>query len=73
MSARGWTRIVGVADGGDTVMIYLPAGVENSPPSSICLAVCNRRELVVVAAQVEPDALAALAAGELNKRRLAGL
>ena len=73
MSGRGWTRIVGVADGGDTVMIYLPTGVENSTPSSICLAVCNNRELVVVAAQVEPDALAALASGELNKRRLAGL
>ena len=73
MSGRGWIRIVGVADGGDTVMIYLPAGVENSMPSSVCLAVCNNRELVIVAARVEPDALAALAVQELAKRKLAGL
>jgi hypothetical protein len=73
MSGRGWTRIVGVADGGDTVMIYLPAGVESSMPSSVCLAVCNSRELVIVAARVEPDALAALAVQELAKRKLAGL
>ena len=44
-----------------------------SMPSSVCLAVCNNRELVIVAARVEPDALAALAVRELDKRKLAGL
>lgn len=73
MNRRGWIRIVGVADGGDTVMIYLPAGAESATPSSVCLAVCSNRELVIVAAQVEPDALAALAVRELDKRKLAGL
>jgi hypothetical protein len=73
MSRRGWIRIVGVADGGDTVMIYLPADVESSAPSGVCLAVCSDRELVIVAARVEPAALAALAARELGKRTLTRL
>jgi hypothetical protein len=73
MSQRGWIRIVGVRDGGDTVMIYLPADVESAAPSGVCLAVCSDRELVVVAAQVDPAALAALVARELNKRTLVSL
>lgn len=73
MARRGWIRIVGVADAGETVAIYLPAGGENAAPSGVCLAVCSDRELVIVAARIEPAALAALAVQELGRRKLAGL
>jgi hypothetical protein len=73
MARRGWIRIVGVADAGETVAIYLPAGGESAAPSGVCLAVCSDRELVIVAARIEPEALAALAVQELGRRKLAGL
>jgi hypothetical protein len=68
MAGRGWTRVVGVADSGDSVLIYLPAQGEDSPPSRVCLAVCNDRELVVVAAGFEAHALAGLIAREMDGR-----
>jgi hypothetical protein len=68
MARRGWTRIVGVADTGDVVLIYLPTQGEDLQPSRVCLAVCNGRELVVVAAGFEATALAGLIAGEMDGR-----
>ncbi len=67
MSRRGWTRIVGVVDHDDTVLIYLPAGSGRSKPSRVCLAVCHERGLVVVAARFRPDALADLIAYEMDR------
>ena len=68
MARRGWTRIVGVADTGDIVLIYLPTQSEDLQPSRVCLAVCNDRELVVVAAGFEANALAGLIAREMDGR-----
>ena len=68
MARRGWTRIVGVADTKDTVLIYLPTGDGDSQPSRVCLAVCNDRELVVVAAGFEAAALADLVSREMDGR-----
>jgi len=68
MTRRGWTRIVGVADTGDIVLIYLPTQDNDSQPSRVCLAVCNSRELVVVAAGIEAKALAGLIAREMDGR-----
>jgi hypothetical protein len=68
MARRGWTRIVGVADTGDIVLIYLPTKGEDLQPSRVCLAVCNGRELVVVAAGFEATALAGLIAREMDGR-----
>ena len=73
MARRGWKRIVGVTEPGDTVLIYLPEGASNAEPSRICLAVCSGRELVIVAAGVDPDALARIADREIGRRRFAGL
>ena len=73
MTGRGWTRIVAVADAGDTVVIYLPADVAGSAPAGVCLAVCSERELVIVAARIEPEELAALALRELGKREFVRL
>jgi hypothetical protein len=68
MARRGWMRIVGVADSGEIVLIYLPTKGEDLQPSRACLAVCNGRELVVVAADFEATALAGLVAGEMKGR-----
>ena len=68
MTRRGWTRIVGVADTGDIVLIYLPTQHNDVQPSRVCLAVCNSRELVVVAAGIEAKALAGLITREMDGR-----
>lgn len=73
MARRGWIRIVGVVDAGETVAIYLPAGGEDAAPSGVCLAVCSGGELVIVAARIEPEELAALAVQALGRQKLAGL
>jgi purine nucleoside phosphorylase len=57
MSRRGWTRIVGVADGHEAILVYVPAAPE---PDRICLSVVTDRELVVVSATLNPDALVEL-------------
>lgn len=49
------TRIVGVADGKDTVMVYVPKDADE--PDRICVAVINVREMVVVSATIRPAAL----------------
>lgn len=69
MELRGWKRLVGVVENGKTVLIYLPAGAEQREPSRICLAVCDRRELVIVAADLEADRLAQLALREIARQR----
>jgi hypothetical protein len=61
MALAGWQRALGVVATGETVLIYLPAGAGNAEPSRFCLAVCNRRELVVVAADIDAHRLARLA------------
>jgi hypothetical protein len=73
MARRGWKRIVGVTEPGDTVLIYLPESATDAEPSRICLAVCSGRELVIVAAGVDPDALAGIATREIARHKLAGL
>ncbi len=73
MVDRGWTRVVGVIDGRNTVLIYLPAGDGNARPDRICLAVGDGHELVVVAARVNGRALTRLVNGAVEKHRLARL
>ena len=66
MGARGWTRVVGVVDGEDTVMIYLPRDTDE--PDEICLAVVSGPKLVVVSAAIRPDAIRALIAHHAGDR-----
>jgi sigma54-dependent transcription regulator len=73
MTLHGWKRFVGVVDSGKTVLIYLPAGAEKAKPSRICLAVCDQRELVIVAAEIDADALAKFVCREIGRRQLAAL
>lgn len=62
MHRRGWTRVVGVLDGQETVMIYVPEDAASGGMQRICLLVCQRDEIVVVAATAKIDALLHLAA-----------
>jgi hypothetical protein len=70
MARRGWTRMVGVVDGGDTVLIYLPDGSESGQPSRACLAVCSGQELVVVAGRFDAHTLARLVSREIGAGKL---
>ena len=58
MARDGWVRIVGVVDGDEKVMIYVPE--DSDEPERFCLAVVTDEELVVVSATVDPEALASL-------------
>lgn len=58
MRERGWTRIVGVAEKRETVLIYMR--VEDDEPDEICLAVAKQGELVIVSARLEAEGLSEL-------------
>lgn len=73
MQKRGWTRMVGVVDKDDTVLIYIPTDMKETGPVDICLAVVSGKELVVASTSVDPEALSALVAkhaGEDVKKHL---
>ncbi len=65
MGRRGWTRLVGVADNKDTVLIYVPQDMATDGPVDMCMAVVNGRELVVVSTSVDASVL-----GELVKQHI---
>ncbi len=76
MRARGWTRLVGVAEKDETVLIYVSDDLDPDGPVELCLAVIGRRELVIVSTSVAPDALHDLVArhaGEELKTQFARL
>ena len=62
MAKRGWTRLVGVADHTDTVLVYVPQSSDADDLIDICVAVVNGKELVVVSTTVDASQLAELAA-----------
>ena len=73
MTRRDWSRLVGVVDKNEAVVVYGPASFNADGPIDICLAVVNRRELVVVSATVDAAGLAELVekhAGEELRRSL---
>lgn len=70
MNRRDWIRIVGVNNDHETVLIYTPANTRNRDVLRVCLAVCQRDQVVVVSAVAEGEALIELAR---DHRRLAGI
>ncbi|MBI2515571.1 MAG: hypothetical protein HYV95_01530 [Opitutae bacterium] len=73
MQKRGWSRLVGVADHGDTVLVYTPDNLDPDDPVDVCIAVINDRDLVVVSATLDAKALSRLVekkAGEDIRRSL---
>lgn len=73
MQKRGWTRLVGVAERKDTVLVYVQEDFDEDEPVELCLAVVNGKELVVVSTSVDAHALGELIArhaGDDVKRHL---
>jgi hypothetical protein len=70
MTRRGWTRIVGVRDGRQVVLVYVPADSSARGTQRFCVAVCDQRQLVVVSGAADADALVALAERHGGKIRL---
>jgi hypothetical protein len=62
MQKRGWTRLVGVVDKKETVLVYIKDDADEGDPIDLCIAVASGRELVVVSTSVDPDALGTLVA-----------
>ncbi|HEY0863601.1 MAG TPA: hypothetical protein VGD97_05805 [Lacunisphaera sp.] len=62
MQERGWTRMVGVADKKDTVLIYVQDDADDDEPIELCLAVVNSKEMVVVSTSVDAATLGELVA-----------
>ncbi len=61
MRDRGWTRLVGVAEGQQHVLVYTSdQGSDNR--MDLCLAVVDGKELVVVSTRVDPEAVMKLVA-----------
>lgn len=58
MRSRGWTRAVGVLDGRQAVLVYVPEDAD--AVDEVCLAVLDGRQLVVVSAELRPDQLVTL-------------
>jgi hypothetical protein len=62
MQQRGWTRMVGVAEKKETVLIYVQDDRDEDEPFEICLAVVNDKEMVVASTTVDAEALGDLIA-----------
>jgi len=67
MRQRGWTRVIGVFGKDETVLAYVPAGLAAEDEVDVSLAVMKDRELVIVSARLEADALAELVRQPLPK------
>lgn len=60
MNQRGWTRLVGVADDNDTVLIYVHQDAAADDSVNLCLAVVSQQELVVVSTRIDAAKLSEL-------------
>lgn len=74
MLARGFSRIIGVVEDDETVLIYVPDDAD-ADTLEVCLAVMDGKELVVVSARVDSEPLLKLIEQKLPRGRdlLAGL
>ncbi len=72
MRRRGWTRLVGVAEKKETVMIYTSDAGGSGSRLDLCLAVIDGNHLVVVSTNVDAAALVDLAEMHLPKGGLRG-
>jgi len=70
MRDRGWSRLVGVNDHGQTVLVYASDEADNGDRMDLCVAVVDGRDLVVVSANVNADSLVRLAEKHFPEGRL---
>jgi len=57
MKQRGWSRLVGVVEAKETVLVYVSDEADEDAPLDVCLAVVDGRDLVVVSTSLSGDAL----------------
>jgi hypothetical protein len=67
MQRRGWSRLVGVTEDSETVMIYTSNDVDPGSGIELCLAVLDGNDLVVVSTKIDAGALADLAEAHMPK------
>ncbi len=74
MEKQGWTRLVGVIEEKDTVLIYTPRDTKPDQHIDVCFAVISGKELVVGSANVDAVMIEELVKnhipGELKDRLL---
>jgi hypothetical protein len=66
MARRGYTRLVGVADGEDTVLVYAPEDAGDDE-IEVCVAACERGQIVIASVRLDAEPLAALVQRNLAK------
>ncbi len=62
MQKRGWTRMVGVSEKKETVLVYVQDDLDEDKPFEICIAVVNGKEMVVASTTIDAEALGDLIA-----------
>ncbi len=60
MGERGWDRVVGVTSKKESVAIYVPRKTASKHNLRVCLVVVEDRQMVLVAARINPEPLLAL-------------
>jgi len=68
MRRRGWERIVGVSQQNQFVAVYAPRHLRSASNVSICVAVLNDRDFVVVSARGDLQPLLDIAERRLHER-----
>jgi hypothetical protein len=66
MVKRGWSRVVAVQNGRESVMVYVRDKGLGANTLVCCAVVCNERELVIVRVKSEPEPLLKLAAAKIH-------
>lgn len=61
MRGRGWSRLAGITQENEAVLIYTKDAAEDDDRLELCVAVVDGRELVVVSTKVDADRLFRLA------------
>lgn len=57
MQGRGWSRLVGVVDGDQTVLIYTSDKGAKSDKLDLCISIVDGREMVIVSTRVDAGPL----------------
>ena len=70
MHRRGWSRLVGVADQKNTVLVYVADDADlNGSSVDVCLAVVDGRNLIVASASIDGDSLMKLVHSQTHGTR----
>lgn len=62
MQKNGWIRLVGVAERGGCVLVYVQDDLDEDEPIDICVAVVSGKEMVVASTTIDAEALGELVA-----------